>query len=129
MLLLKHSFSGVIRPVFVIFDFFFFNYALLFVSLGSIITHFIHLLPTHSSSHAVSQGIPVLPPQALLFLNGCLSDNPALKGRAGKGGKLVSGSRPHLLSSTSTDNQTVMLDVLRPPAKGLALPLSLLTWL
>lgn len=58
--------------------FFFFNCVLLFVSLGSIITHFIHLLLP------VSQGTPVFPPQTLLFLKSCLSDNLALEVESGE---------------------------------------------
>lgn len=87
-LLFKHFFSGVIRPVFFVFDFFFFNYALLFVSLGSIITHFIHLLPTHSTAMLFLKERLCFLPRPCSFSRAASEIIWLLKWRVGKGGRL-----------------------------------------
>lgn len=67
---------------------FFFNYALLFVSLGSIITHFIHLLPTHSTAMLFLKEHLCFLPRPCSFSRAASEIIWLLKWRVGKGGRL-----------------------------------------
>ena len=124
LLLLKHFFSGSLDkfPLSSIFfslillSFFF------FVSLGSVITHFIYLLPKHSASDAVSKRTY----RHCSFSVAASVISRFLEWRARKGGDIL-GPAHSCTSPTLPDSQTTVLDTVLQLSAKAGLPLSLLT--
>lgn len=115
MLLLKHFFSRSLDK-FPLSSIFFPNFTLLFfVSLGSVITHFIYLFPKHSSSDAVSKRTYM---HCSFSVAASVIDNPVLEWRARKGGG-IQGPAHSCTFTHSPDSKTTVLDtVLKLSAKG-----------